>query len=93
MRQHFYEKLIFIESLRILAISLDGKSPYKIAKLDLTSGKKVNEFWKYDKIPDDVPIEAAKDANAAEIYTKPSGDKIALAYNRADDCAGGLYLK
>lgn len=78
-----YFKMDLTDSLHALGVSLE-KINSKMDNIDFITGKKMNSLGKFHKVPSDLPLGALKDAYVSEIYLKPSGGKVVLAYNFAN---------
>lgn len=78
-----YYKLTLLDSLTFLSVG-DWFSKFKIQQVDQMSNKKITEFGKFIGGIEDVPLEGLKDAYQAFIYSKPSCDKVVLAYRFTD---------
>lgn len=81
VKENFYQ-VALIDSNRYLVCGKND-SKYKIQEIDF-SGKLLNEFGRFQYIPEDMPLDALKDAYHSFFYLKPSGDKIALSYLYTD---------
>lgn len=78
-----YYKIALIENLQVL-VNGDWNSKFKIQKIDLRTNKNIYEFGEFIGEIVNVPMEGLKDAYQAFIYTKPSSEKMALAYRFTD---------
>ena len=79
----FYFKIDFIDSVSFFSVGAPNSS-YKISKINLRSNSEAESFGSFKVLPPSIPIDAVKDAYLSLIYSKPSGDKIALPYIYTD---------
>ena len=82
IKNHYY-MIDFKDSLHYFGVG-SVNSRYKIQKIDLISGKVVNEYGKIEKTPEDLSLQLYKSVYQSFIFTKPTGDKIVLAYRYLD---------
>lgn len=79
-----YFKVTLGDNLNVYGKSLFNKVNCKVETVNLMDGEKINELGEFYKVPNNVDIRTIKDAYAGEIVIKPTGDKIAVAYNFSD---------
>jgi hypothetical protein len=74
--------IALIDSTRFL---VNGRvdSKYKIQEMDF-SGKIIAEFGEFKHIPENIPLDAVKDACHSFFFQKPSGSKVAMSYLHTD---------
>lgn len=59
-------------------------SDFRIQEFDLILDSKINEYAKYNGIPDNMSFDSFKSAYQSFIFSKPTGDKIVLPYRFMD---------
>ncbi len=79
----FY-KINFVDSLHLIANG-DIDSPLKLQKIDLVSSKKISEFGIFKNVKDDYDISSIKKAYESFPFSKPTGNKVVLAYRYIDE--------
>lgn len=78
-----YYMIDFKDSLSYFGVG-NINSEYKIQKIDLITGKVIDECGKIEETPGNISIPLFKSVYQSFIYVKPSGDKIVLPYRFLD---------
>jgi hypothetical protein len=78
-----YYMIAFKDSLHYFGVGHEN-SAFKVQEIELFSGKKINEFGSFEKVPDNIKFGSFKAAHQCFIHVKPSGEKIVLAYRFTD---------
>ena len=81
--KEYYYMINFKDSLHFFGVA-STNSPYRVQEVDLFSGKETNEYGKFQNITHKIPLKSLKSAYESFILTKPTGDKVVLAYRYFD---------
>ncbi|MEN6457036.1 MAG: BF3164 family lipoprotein [Prolixibacteraceae bacterium] len=73
----------FKDSLHYFSVG-SKNSKFKVQEFNLVSDKEVDEYAQYYNIPSNISFDSYKSAYQFFIYSKPTGDKIALSYRFLD---------
>lgn len=83
-KNEFSYQIAFKDTNTILSVG-NLKSKYKIEEIDLKSEKVIAQYGEFDDIPEAIPFESYKSANAFFILIKPSGKKAVISYRYKDE--------
>lgn len=81
--EKYFYKITVLDKENLLTTGYEG-SEHKIRKVNLKSEGKDSEFGIYSGSIKDFPMDGIADAFQAFIYSKPTGDKVVLAYRFTD---------